>query len=817
MSQDVTVLSNDQKQLAQEELRQRARAIAREQRKNIIASLDPRELLGNLKQLFEIMEPRYCIEVRGSDTSSPDMIIVKKDMMTRDVIGVVVKTGSILSKTLDDIYSVVTSVNEAFSITKETLHSHVQHVSCASLIHARSNRPLMDKVFVVLTGAISSRGRTMLAKGGQGTVELFDGEWLVDSFTEYYPQVFYEATVTNFIQNQIQKLETHNWNNKGHLNLSDCYVEPLVRRMDVPLTIDETKIATAIATQRLPFSKLRTIVSSKQRVIIVGDPGTGKTAALSKLGIELLRQSYDLLTKSTKRKDKPELPVVVAAKDLLNETDLRQFLTSYFQDADILDRIKINVLMVDALDEVSSQHRDKIIDRCRDFSEALDCALIITSRKINFVNSTPMGYRKYELLPFEASQALKLFEKLHGNDELLRTLRDELNKIRFQIPMVPLSLLLLLQLVEENSEVPASLTELYDRYTDLVLGRHDKRKGIEVLFEYTIKKRFLADLAYSEFLNKARLEIPVADYLSFVDLYASEYTLGKDYIDHFVKEVERAGVLHVNEKNVMFGHRSFLDYFAAFYMYYKRDELEGLDDLVVDRYFNDFWCDTVFFYIGHKKEISAKLLEKLFSYAKEKSNLKSNLDKFLLGRLLQAGWHSPTKTKMAGLEAAFDLVPNIRQGFLDYVEGRKWKVPSITADFLILMLTDHSFRSTFLSKEIRLLLEQHLETSDGNSSTLIALFWAIKPFVDYTEAKTWSDKILELISSDKNALPEEKARAYVMLKFVQQGDPDAAKAIQKKIRWIQNKNPGVFRNLLPQRVPGSMPPTTKRGTARRSK
>jgi hypothetical protein len=817
MSKDVTRLSNNQKQLAQEELRQRARAIAREQRKSIIASLDQRELLGNLKELFEIMEPTYCIEVRDSDTSSPDMIIVKKDMMTRDVIGVVVKTGSIMSKTLDDINRVVTSVNEVFSITRETLHSHIQHAPCASLIQARSNRRLMDKVFVVLTGAISSRGRTMLARGGQGTVELFDGEWLVDSFTEFYPQVFYEATVANFIQKQIQILETHSWNNKGNLNLSDCFVEPLVRRMDVPLTIDETKIATAIATQRLPFSKLRTIVASKQKVLIVGDPGTGKSAALSKLGIELLRQSYLLLTKSTKCKDKPELPVVVAAKDLLNEADLRQFLISYFQDADILDRIQISVLMVDALDEISSQHRDRIVNRCREFAETLDCALIITSRKINFVNSTPTGYRKYELLPFEASQALKLFEKLHGNDELLRTLRDALNKIRFQIPMVPLSLLLLLQLVEENNEIPASLTELYDRYMDLVLGRHDKRKGIEVLFEYTIKKRFLADLAYSEFLNKARLEIPVTDYLSFVDLYATEYTLGRDYIGHFVEEVERAGVLHVSEKNVMFGHRSFLDYFAAFYMFYKRDELEGLDDLVVERYFNDFWCDTVFFYIGHKKEINAKLLEKLFSYAKEESNLKNNLDKFLIGRLLQAGWHSPTKTKMAGLGAAFDLVPDIRQGFLDYVEGKKWRVPTIAADFLILMLTDHSFRSNFLSKEVRLLLERNLEKSNGNSNTLITLFWAIKPFIDHAEAKTWSDKILELISSDKTAMPEEKARAYVMLKFVQQGDPDAAKAIQKKIKWIQNKNPGVFRKLLPQRLPGSMPPTPKRGTARRSK
>ena len=41
----------------------------------------------------------------------------------------------------------------------------------------------------------------------------------------------------------------------------------------------------------------------------------------------------------------------------------------------------------------------------------MSCPLIITSRKIDIIKNTPVGFEKYEILPFEYSQALQLFEK----------------------------------------------------------------------------------------------------------------------------------------------------------------------------------------------------------------------------------------------------------------------------------------------------------------------------------------------------------------------------------------------------------------------
>ena len=111
------------------------------------------------------------------------------------------------------------------------------------------------------------------------------------------------------------------------------------------------------------------------------------------------------------------------------------------------------------------------------------------------LKTPPAGFTKYELLPFEVSQALKLFEKLvEGNKDKLKLLKSGLEKIQFKVPMVPLSLILLFELVEEKREIPASVNELYDRFTDIAFGRWDKDKGIEVTFELSTEEALLGRL-----------------------------------------------------------------------------------------------------------------------------------------------------------------------------------------------------------------------------------------------------------------------------------------------------------------------------------
>ena len=103
----------------------------------------------------------------------------------------------------------------------------------------------------------------------------------------------------------------------------------------------------------------------------------------------------------------------------------------------------------------------------------------------------------------------------------------------------------------------------------------------------------------------------------------------------------------------MFRHRSFLDFFAAFYVFEKRDEIEHVTDFIVATYFSDLWGEVAFFYIGLRREINDTILGKIFSFKGE--GLRSHLDKFCSGRLIQAGWHSPAKIIYDGIRRAVEL------------------------------------------------------------------------------------------------------------------------------------------------------------------
>jgi predicted NACHT family NTPase len=155
----------------------------------------------------------------------------------------------------------------------------------------------------------------------------------------------------------------------------------------------------------------------------------------------------------------------------------------------------VNMLMVDALDEVSSSQRQQALEKASQFADELKINLLVASRKMDLVKTAPEGFTKYELLPFEFNQALKLLDNLAGGDkDKLKVLKSGLEKIQFKMPMVPLSLILLLELVEQKREVPASVNELYDSFSEIAHGRWEKDKGIEMLFEVSSEEALLGRL-----------------------------------------------------------------------------------------------------------------------------------------------------------------------------------------------------------------------------------------------------------------------------------------------------------------------------------
>jgi len=356
---------------------------------------------------------------------------------------------------------------------------------------------------------------------------------------------------------------------------------------------------------------------------------------------------------------------------------------------------------------------------------------------------------------------------------------------------------MLLQLVEEEREVPASVTELYDRFTDTVLGRDDKQKGILVLFEYLVKKRFLAALAYHEFLKKDRLTIPRSDFNAFQKSYAREYGLTDESLDDFAREIERADLLDLRDE-VEFKHRSFLDYFTAFHLFHRRDEIPDLPPMIVDLYFSDVWADVAFFFVGLKRELTESMLTQIIE--RDVSGIIGKIDKFNVGRLLQAGWHSPKSVKTYGIREGFALLPAIKEEFKELTKENRQKYPTILADFFALSLSRVCFRSRSLSRDLLGFYQEVISGSWPESLAVeIPLLGILRDFVDPTEFRELLDQCLDRL---KEAPVQEQAAALIMLPLIETDDAELKKSLKRRLLSLRRRYPEVLKNLLPPRRKG---------------
>ena len=719
-----------------------------------------------------------------------------------------VKRGDIRGRTVGDVDDLKERVETILSQAEKKRVREVRSQIEQALAHpAKMKSSLNDlpvsKVYVVLAGEFSTQGRDRLRSELASKVECFDISWLIENFTKFYPQIFFEGRVIDFIEKKIQELEKKHWLEKTGKNLSEYFVEPLIRAFSDPINFvegDLKDIKKILERKKLPFFRLGELCKRKNKLILLGDPGTGKTGALAKLAIEMYKKAHQMILKksgnSGKLDTKISVPVFTSARKLLEVESVECFLEAYFKSETVADRFNVNVIMVDGLDEIESENRHVIINKLDKFSESIGTSYILTSRKIDIINTLSEKYQKYELLPFEFSQAIQFFSKLIKDQEVLGTMREGLEKIRDQVLLVPLSLMLLIELVKTHKEIPASITELYDRFFDMALGRWDEAKDIKVLFEYLFKKRFLWNLAYYEFWKKNRLEIPAKDFDNFLRSYAAQYGWERDACNNFVLEIERAGILNQREE-VNFKHRSFLDYFVALYIHENRGDIPDLKDLIVKTYFNSRWSEVSFFYIGLRREISPDLLHSIDSYEGETST--AIFDKLLSGRLLQAGWHSPTQTHIDGIKKAIEYVPRVHETFQSLIDSSKPKIPDIMSDFIVLTLTDHSFNSGFLQRPVKEVLNQ-LITSESHDDIYkaVALHCSVYRFLDPSEIDKYTNALLDRIT---NLETKEQVRILLLMTLVE-ADKKIMRLMRRKINRIIRKSPEIFRALLPAKEKG---------------
>jgi len=583
--------------------------------------------------------------------------------------------------------------------------------------------------------------------------------------------------------------------------LSTTYVDPWVSRLEAPEDITDM-VVNILRSRKLPFKQLEEILKKGRRVILIGDPGTGKSTALAKIALDMFRNCLEKRTRG-RTEEQLEVPILVKAIEF-ESRDFGDLLDIHLPPEPLRDRVNIRALLIDGLDEVKIENRRNVMNKAEEFCKNKGCGLIISSRKVEAIKDLLSPFDRYELLPFEYEQASRFIKRLVDDESLIKILDEGLQRDDLKLSLTPMSLELLVEIATVEKEIPASIAEIYERFTDIVMGRYDSTRGIESLFEYFIKKRFLAELAWQQFYLEERLQIPRVDFNRFVEKYMHDYGLDRTKFTEFLSEIDRAGVLRIGDE-VVFRHRSFLDYFSALRLNDHLEEHKNIDDDVVRMYFNDMWTDVAFYYVGIRRGTSEAVVDGIDKYRGEQ--LDSIIQKALIGRLLQAGWHSPSAVKSQAMSVGLQHIQKIRKEMDTLLVSQDKPIPAIVSDFFILLLSEYSFGSRTFLNEVVALCDHFCDENDTDSMLMcLYLLWA-------NRSRLAPDKLHRHVTLALGALAklEKEGKLSVRDKFVslfilaqiETEDRKLTKSIRRKMLSVRKNYPSEIRRLLPSPKTGS--------------
>lgn len=769
-------------------LSRRARQISVEDRIAKLMSFKEEDFHRSLAKLFSEIDRDAIVKItHGSKEFGADLIVIRKDQIRESIASLVVSMGHLRGETGKQIERITSQIKQCIEIPRE--------------ISTRVETARTTEVWLVIVGETNENARKRLRyqvrQEYKPVLTILDIEWLVKKFTDYYPEVFLGGEVLDFIEERIDKLELTASLSKraANLNLSEWYVEPYLSTGGMPIEIDEAGNKINIRSHRVPFRNLRSILEREKRIIVSGEAGVGKTTALSKLVLDMLGEVSGAVV-GGRQKGMIALPVIMPAREILDCDSCESFINKCIEKRQLMEGFEISILILDGLDEVSQECRSVVLAKAANFCSDMKWTLVIGSRKIDVIKNPPKGLSTFEVLPFEVGQAIKLFEKIVKEGTLLNALKEGLSKVINQLPMTPISLTILIEIAEEHGEVPASLADLYNRYFEMVLGKWDFRdKGIESLFQYETKLHFLAEFAWTEFADKDKVERTKNEFGEFVREYIEKFGFETSWINKFIEEIERAGLIEMKDM-VSFKHRSFLDYFAALYLFNHQDEFDNTEELVTKLYFDDLWSDVAFYFIGIRRAMTKRILDRIMNY--EGEDFGTRISKYVIGRLLQAGWLSPMEMKYTGIKSGLTHLLPIREKLAESFSQTKPSPGLIFADFLPVVTAEWTMGSITLLGALQRLYSELVENkTKENFWNRVATTWALWKFLTDEERERLVSELLTDLSDSKDLTAEEKSTILLMMVPLKDKTKSIRNAINRRLRRIARQHPALFKKLLP--------------------
>jgi len=327
-----------------------------------------------------------------------------------------------------------------------------------------------------------------------------------------------------------------------------------------------------------------------------------------------------------------------------------------FDVEDLFER-KNFILFIDALDEIGDkENKDNALQAVKDFHlKNKEIQIFCSSRNSDSLLGTcrELNFKYFDIIGVSLQQAETFIGRYFDGEEvkgkrLIKSLKD--SRILDKLPKTPLTLTLLTSLFDESGyEIPATISDLYKYFVDVLLNKNIKESHLDLL-KVGVHRSVLSYVAEQLHLNRRKsIEKDKLEQLiqNFADERGHKYNV-ENLIHDLIQDVN---LLIENDRGeIEFKHLSFQEYFTAYQFY--NHSINGKSNFINN--FNDIWWQNVaIFYAGMTKD-SPQLIEDILTSSEPKDFHEYIINVAGLGYLIQALYNTSVEHRLRAVNKNID-------------------------------------------------------------------------------------------------------------------------------------------------------------------
>lgn len=386
------------------------------------------------------------------------------------------------------------------------------------------------------------------------------------------------------------------------------------------------------------------------RIVLIGQGGLGKTMMVNNLFLGAV-EDYEEGSEGT-------IPILVSLNEYKpKENDLMYLITRAvtrfdpkIELSDITTQLYTDetVLLLDGMDEIK---QDYLFDFIREVDYLCDsnpkCMIIISSRSIPEIRNLS-GFTRYELLPLTQDQAFEMVSRLdpqYVDEKIKENFIKDIKSGRFKLNDKerreflgnPLFLTIMLVSYSQTNNIPTKRYLFYHDAYVAMATRHDALKGISREFSTKLDVdkfqkcfgQFCAD-SYSDRVLK--FDRPLLD--KYMQKVIDDNGLQTNKDMFFKDIVQKLCLMYLDGTEYRFIHRSFQEYFTAFYFTTLLEEdMEDVYELLIELDTKIVSDETISMFYGMsdkrcEKYIIIPFLESIFANGGDEDDYRDFLLRF---------------------------------------------------------------------------------------------------------------------------------------------------------------------------------------------